>query len=1059
VTEEQRCPEPDLAGLERLLSAQRFTELRDRLENMDPTPEQDAGGGLLRLCGELAWRGHAPLSDVLLAARQLVSAGDPAGPAMAAHGARAAARAGALTTAWGALRQASERWPEDDALRLATEQIESGTLDGHTRQQWTVERLIAEGDQRAAREQLELLAQHDAPAEERQRTLLRLADLLRAAGEHGRASKLLLEASELFPEADRAVLARLGGALLCWAAGQGEAARELLKGVREATADAELVEGRYAHRVASEVLERLDRDPEQSADGPRWVNLGLEWNRVERGPCPGRAAASLALSCFGRSELLEGDPLPSMAHLRHSLQAQGLVPLRIVADEGRIEAALRERALLILEEERPTDTGFLLVVGFDPVAGLLLLKDPQRLAPLVRNVENQWRRSALHGRSALLVLERPDDKRLEQLASAGLKHDERLDLVDGCDLDPSGRVPSQARVAALAEEAITEAPEFPVLHKRHGESLLAQLRMGNIEPAPAGPFERWLSATRVKFPDAEWPFQIYAGALEAQERYDEAGIAWADATSCDPYDERNFLGQAAVLAKQGRLRQADRMLRRVLTLRPEHVEAHTRRGEIALAEERVEHAALHAGLAVDIAPDNVRALLTKATVDEQAGRLDEAFAVLARVVREEPEHAFARVRLLRRHAHRGEWQQADRLAAEVCTLAPGVPAAWETASWIAWSAGEGERALTLAMTGLQRCGPDGDLVDTAIRAITTQLSPERAQAAIDELADLLRAAPPFLLNAASELAGWWWHPEGMAVAEMVRELLPNDPNPTWRLVQIMLSNPAVRREQGERIDQLLEETVKGTGDYPLPRVVLGWRRLEKDPAQVLELMERADSALAPAPVWYLQARAMERVGRQAEAEQVRARLPEVFPAGVLEPVGVLRLVGLTEMASDLLQRLLTEQPDNLDAKVELARTAGADGDRAKELALLLEVEAVEPHAVPASWLRDAAEASGDWSVLERAATRFVEEVERDSSSAADVWAARAQLAVARLAQEGGADELQRVVDLAPRHPDVLTVACRVLRQLQHPEAEQHRQRLATAAPGALRTLEEREGAR
>jgi tetratricopeptide (TPR) repeat protein len=746
-------------------------------------------------------------------------------------------------------------------------------------------------------------------------------------------------------------------------------------------------------------------------------------------------------------------PSPSMAYLRQALTGRGVTSLRLVADEEVVKAALELGLPLILEEERSTETGFLLVMGFEPTARLLALKDPKRLSPHLRHVEDQWRRSALHGRSGLLIVGAGRDE--AELAARGLSHDERLDLVDRCDLDPTGRVPSQARVATLAQEAIAEAPELPALHQRHGQSLLNQLRMGNIEPAPAGPFERWLSETRLRFPDAEWPLQIYAEGLEAQGRYEEAGIAWADATARDPYDERNFLGQAAVLVKQGRLRSADRMLRRVLTLRRDHAGAHTRRAEIALAEGRLEPAELYADIAMDLDPDDVETQLTKVTVSERRGLVDEATELLQRVVREEPEHVFARVRLLRRLAHVGEWAGADRLANEVCMLAPGVARAWETAAWIAWAMGEGERSFSLAMTGLQRCGPEPPLTGAVVRTIATVLRQDAVPTAIGELTDLLAGAPAALLDAATGLCHEGWHREAATLVERVAQLCPNDPNPTWRLVQVLMSTEHLRQEHAGRIETLLVETIERSGGYPYPRVILGWRLLDRSPQKTLELLDEADAALAPAPVWYLQARALAALGRAEESEQAKRRLPELYPLGVLQPIPLLRLVGLYEVCTDLLELMLAEMPDNLDGKLELARTLGASGDREAELKLLLEVEASTPERLPDNWLLEAAEHLEAWETLERGARRAIDGAERDSTAGGDVWGARAQAAGAVLARTGELGELERVLEQAGRHPDALGAAWRILNKLEHDRAAAVRRQLEEAAPGAARVLAER----
>jgi tetratricopeptide (TPR) repeat protein len=1060
---EQAPPRIDDSELELLLADQRFTELRRRLDTLEHEQE-DWSPAQQRLRADLAWRGYGPLSDALLASRRLIAEGDPSGGELVAHTVRRAGKAGARDSALRLVKDAIAAWPDDEGLLLTREQIDSHWPMGRTREQWEIGKLLEAGETEAAWVRLrEAVGQEERAAEDRQWLLLRAAALRGAQGKLDEVGPLLLQAHELFPRGDRAWVLRLEAALFRWAGGSTAEAMEGLRAIREATLDGSAAEERYTHQVASEVLASLDREEAAAEEGPRWSLLERgTWTYANDLKCPGRAAAALAMEVMGRhervEELIGGSPLPTSAHLRNVFDKEGLTAIRLVLDEARLESALTRQVPVLLEEERPTETGFLLVIGFDPAARLLLLKDPRRMGPLLRSAQDQWRRSSLQGCGALLLLGGPEEDvspRLAELAQAGLEHDERFDLVDRCDLDASGRVPPQARVASLAEEGIEVAPELPMLHKRCGESLLSQLQRGNIDPASSGPFERWLSATRLRFPDAEWPFQIYAGALEAQQRYEEAGIAWSDAMALDPYDERNYVGQARVLHKQGLLDRAEWMLRRALTLRPDLVDAHAQRAEIALELEHLDQAMMHADLAIDFEGENNAAWLMKASVSERSGQLLEATELLQHVTREDPEHAFARVRLLRRHAHQGDWEEAARLAHEVCALVPGIPRAWETAAWVAWASGEAGHALSLSMSGLQRCGPEPDLLAGAVRVVATLLAPPEARSAVEGLADLLSTSPSALLNAASELSRHGWYDEAITLAELARRQLPNDPNPTWRLVQILLSSSELREREAERIEELLQQTIEGTEGYPYPRVILASHWLDRDPEKALSILAGADVAVAPAPVWYLQARASGQLGRAEQAEQILSRLPEVLPGGVMEPIGLLRMVGLCEMARDLLLCLREALPEFMPAKLELARTLGALDEHGKALALYREVEAEDRRAAPLAAMTDTAEEVGDWSALAELAGRLVEEVHRDSTDGFDAWRARGQLAGARMAQ-GDPKEREQVLSLAGKHPELLSALLRIERRTGSSHAEETERRLKRGAPGAWRTLEEKE---
>ena len=1048
--------------MESLLQQRRYHELRRTLDRRLTEPLDDAAEvrRLLELRAELAWRGHGPASDAVLVASSCLAtlrAGEPI-PPLVAHAVRAAARAGATATAQKLLQRALRLRPQAAQLRLAHDQLRSGRHQGQTRDQWEIFGLLQQGQLAAAIRRLQPLAEGSGPRDLRRWALLQLADLRRTEGQFDLAATLHTRAAGLFPEAEDAVLLRLAAALELWAGGDHAAALEQLTQLRDNTrTEHRAPEEHHVYRVAGEVLEVVERRPPEQPRGPAWVLLEGHRQTVVDGSrcCPGRAALLLVLGLPLEQDQGGTDqgPLSTMAHLRHALQQAGMETLRLKQQPALLEQVLAGGAMLLLEEERPTESGFLLLVGYDPVARLLLLKDPTRLPPLIRTWEDQVRRSALSGNGALLVAG-PEDRQARQLLEQlRPQQDSDLELVDRCNLD-HGRVPAQARIASLAEEGIARAPDLPALHMRYGESLLEQIRMGGeLDFGPAGPFERWLAAARCRFPDAEWPLQIYARALELQERYDEAGIAWSDAMTIDPHDERNFIGQARVLAQQGWQERADEMLRQALILRQDQPGIMARRAEMALARDSLEEARLYAEMAAEMDPQNFGALMTRASVQEREGQAAGAMELLQRVAERDPEHIPARMRLLHHRVSRGDWPEASALSDQVCALIPGHASCWETATWVAWCAGQGVRAMELCLSGLQRCGPESSLLEITAQVLSSSLSDEQAARAAEQVTELLAASPPALLEIATGLSKRSWHEEAIEVAELTRRLLPRDPNPPWRLVQILMRQRPLQTPQWERIEALLEETVAGAGGFPYPRVILGWRRLEQDPEAALELISEANVEQAPAPVWYIQARALELLGRPQDADQVWGRLPEAFPGGVLESMGLLGELGMLQICEELLARLLVEMPQHHPARVALARIRGLGGDTAGQLKLLLEVEAEDEDAVPLPPLLEAAAEAARWDVVERTAGQVLEHVLRNSRSNYDVWPARARLAGACLAR-GHAEPRAQLLHQAPRHPDALAALYKIERRLEHPLAAEDSERLRRAAPGVWRTLQE-----
>jgi len=236
-------------------------------------------------------------------------------------------------------------------------------------------------------------------------------------------------------------------------------------------------------------------------------------------------------------------------------------------------------------------------------------------------------------------------------------------------------------------------------------------------------------------------------------------------------------------------------------------------------------------------------------------------------------------------------------------------------------------------------------------------------------------------------------------------------------------------------------------------VILAWRLLEFDPERALELLAEANVNHAPGPVWSVQARALERLGREEEAAQVWTRMPETFPGGVLESMGLLAELGLHELCEDLLLRLIQQMPQCHEASVELARLRGLTGDVEARLSLLQQVEAENESVVPLPMLLDAAVEAGGWEVVQRAAEQILSRVEQNSRSSYDTWPVRARLASAHLAL-GDEEPREQVLRLAPRHPGVLEALCRIERRLDHACLDEDMQRLQESAPGVARTLED-----
>lgn len=1047
----------ELSGLFDLVRERRFGELERRL---DEAQASDAAERLelLRLRGELAAEGRGPVTDAVRAAEALTEAGHTGAAEMCERAARLLGRCGARGTARATLERAAARWPEHAGLAMVRRQLEAGRFDADTPAQWEVLALLDRGDVAAARRALEEMLEGD----EVHWAGRWLVDLQRAERDFAAAAATFDRCAAASPRGDDAPPLRLAAALARWAAGAPGVVDELRR-LREAHgsppsahAHASRSEGlaAWVHRRCAVVLESIDRTPEPPA--PAWVRGDAATPPADGGVgvgerCPGRAAARLVAARLGLElgELADAGPLTTMAHLRRALESAGAAVVRVALDEERLAAALAAGALVVLEEERSTETAFLVIEDLERRARLVLVRDPARPGPYLRDVEEQWAQSALFGRSALVVGD-AGRARLDELAAAGVTHDPGLEALDRCDLDECGRVPQQARIVALAEEARELNPALPLPYKRLGEALLEQMRLGIIPTHRSSAYDGWHAEARSRFPEAEWPHQIHALALELQGRVEEAGIAWADAAACDPYDDRNLLGSARARALLGDRAGADRDLRRALTLRPGNVAALGQRAELLLARGEHDEAAFHADLALDLAPDDAEALLVAATVREQRDDFGQALAMLERAAAQPEREASATLRLARRRMHDGEWDEALRAAERYCALAPDAPLAWGTAALVHWARADLARAFDTAMAGLARCGPDRGVIELAVASAGMLLPPAMVGEALAPLRSELSSTPQALLDVASELARMRLWELAVEIDAEAEALMPQGANAPWRAAQVLLGEDEARRTRREEIEALLGRTIERARGYPPPRVMLGWLVSERDPEQALALVSEADVRQSPALVWSLMASLFERLGRADDAARVRGRLPELYPAGVIDPAAFLRSCGFVEAARELLEGALAAAPGHDDVVVELAAALLRQGEAARALELLAGLERRGTRARYRDLMAQAAIDARDMPTLELLAAATVEAGRRESRHGFfDTWLSQARVAAARLAQ-GDEAPRRRLLERAGRHPDALLALLLVEEAISHPLAAETRRHAEAVAPGVPR---------
>jgi len=1028
----------DVTRLEALFAERRYRRLADALGSAEP----DEDLAIARLRSQLVTRGLAPLVDAVEAARRLADDGADDAPLYAARAVRALAAAGATRSARAQLDSAWQRWPEHEELALVRDQLEADELEAEDRAEHLGRLALRAGDTAAARAHLEHeLAERSVTGRERAHRLL--ADLTRAERDFAAAAETFARAAADAPDASDAPMLEASAALCRWAAGDVEAATDALRRLQDETRGQR--EQVHAYLRAQEVLDRLDRDPEARDAGPRWC-FGPPLETLRR---PGDAGAGALAVCLRRFEVgAEPAQAQSMAMLRHHLSAAGLRSLRLVATPERVEAAVRAGALAVVQQERATHTAFPIVLGVEPVAGLLLLHEPTRGGAFLQTLEEHQDQSRMFGDGAMVVLGAGDaaDALEASLAEAGVAHDARFDAIDACDVDADGRVPTRARMDALASRAIDEAPELPTPHRRQGEVMLERLRDGTLA---AGRMERWVAVTREKFGRTEWALQIYAQAMEVWRRPQTAAIAWADAAALDPFDHRNPWGEARNLLAFGETKLAEERIRETLSLRHGHAPAMARWATLLLDRGRVERARALSELAEELAPEDRGVLGARATVLERAERYDEALERLNRVADAHPQDTGVRARILKRLFHAGRWEDGVALAETLPRIDPGDPLNWDDLAFAWFGAGDVERSMDVVLDALSRCGAHRSLVSMAGRGLATGFAADRMEARAAQLEQALGPAPLHLMDVAVELVRRRHDELGVRLALAARARMPHDVNGPWRAAQTLLAIPHHRG--GEQVGALLDETIERAGPYPHPRVVAALYGLDTDPEASVALLEAADVGAGPALVFGALSRAYAATGNDEAAAQTRGRLRELSADHLARAAGFLGTVGLSTHALELLAVGLDDDglppPARKRLREEAARQHLRLGQATEANAMLDGLDDVDPD----TGVR-AATLAADWDVAARRAELEVQSATRRSLGGYDAWVMRAWHAGARLAL-GDPAPAASLRERAGTHADALAALVEIERLASIADAEADLSRLASAAPGATQTIE------
>jgi tetratricopeptide (TPR) repeat protein len=873
-------------------------------------------------------------------------------------------------------------------------------------------------------------------ADEQAASLSDAAGRARGLGQLAEAAEQSAAAAAAGADSDGGAALRLAAALDAWAAGRGDA----LAALRSVRDDDDAP--RSLRRQAREALDAIESEPGRSASwrfAPAQRNTGQ--HKARELP-EARAGGPLLLLGRALGVPLPERAVPTASHLRAALSDAGVETLRVVLDDALLARLLDEPGvLLMLEEEQSRHAAFLQVRGLEQTGQLILVTDPAIGGATLRPLAEQWRRSSLAGRGALVVTGAgpAGAARRRALEAAGVTDDPRLALIDRCHFDPGDPDAPFAHVAQLASKAIAAAPEIAMSHKRLGEALLGLLRLGKLD-AEECRMERWVAETRERFPDAEWPHQIHAQALEEWGRPAEALISWCDATSIDPDDDRNLMGQVRAARAVGGLSGSRYQLRRALATDPGDARAWIWLAEEELAADRVEEAEIAADLAGALAPDAVPVALLRATIAERRGAPDEATDLLEAAATA-PEGGQG-IRLWRRYLCAGRWDDLRDHSRRILRSFPDSSGAWSVYMDALLALGDGEGSVDAIFESIQRVS--GGFVENFSEVLLTFVAPDALPALLARLEDALGGAPDPVARTARAIGFGGRKAEAIELLERLAARHPGEANTHYALGQ-------VRMIAGDRAGarDAFGQAIAINDEFPWVRYLMGWLLLDEDPQAAIAVASPTIGA-APALFWDLIARALDRSDRADDAAELRSRLPDVA-AEVVEHADFLRDKGVWAPLRELLE-LAAERQLTISVRYHLALVHGAEGrHQVAADELIAAYRESGGFTLGGALLRQAALAGRGDIVLEHGA-----EVARlcraDSTRYADPWIPEAIVAAAAAAA-GDAAPREELLARAGHHPHALRALVRASRALGVDTAGDDLSRLAQVAPGSAATID------
>ena len=280
------------------------------------------------------------------------------------------------------------------------------------------------------------------------------------------------------------------------------------------------------------------------------------------------------------------------------------------------------------------------------------------------------------------VRRQPNNAQAQRLWGLALIQNRRIEeasaaLQQAVALAPNSAAAHLAMADLLAGQSLfaQASLEYIAALKLHPDWLPALLGLGRttlVQQLPLSAIDIFTEAVKIAPQSAEAWIGLGQADVLAQKNYDAAQQAFQTAVRLAPRRTDFFMDYAIVLRQNGRLKDAEAMLRRSLAADPENARIHYLLADLLVdfhpTPDRLAEAQTHTQEALRLAPDAPPAQQQMAMLLLRQGKPQAAISLLQKVLAEDPGNVGATLLLSHAYQQAGLTTQAAQSARQVAAL-------------------------------------------------------------------------------------------------------------------------------------------------------------------------------------------------------------------------------------------------------------------------------------------------------------------------------------------------------------------------------------------------------